>query len=966
MREIRRLPFLPLLLLVACTATNTAGKAPPPTAPPVAASRPAPPPAAQDELDRPLPMDTRVRAGKLPSGLTYFILPHRKPEKRAQLWLAVNAGSVLEDDDQRGLAHFVEHMGFNGTRRFPKQALVNFLESIGTKFGPDLNAYTSFDETVYMLQIPTDKPDILDRSLQVLRDWAGSITFDPEEVERERGVVLEEWRLGRGAGMRIFDKQAPVLFHGSKYAERITIGKPEIIKGASREAVVRYYRDWYRPDLMAVIAVGDFEADDLERRIKAEFADLAASPAARPRPAIAVPLHAQPLVSIETDAELPTTAVSIASKMPHRPELSARDYRRALAERLYHGMLNSRFDEIRRRPGAPFLSASSSTGGFVRTTDAFRQSATVKEDAVEPGLEALLEEAARVERFGFTATELERSKRSIIRRLEQQVAQRDKTDSRERASQIVRHFLRGSAMPAIDVELALAQKLLPGVSLDELNGLAKTWTGAGGRVITVSGPEKMKKPSAEALLAVVQAVQGRTLTAFEDAVSDTPLLPNPPTPGQVVKTREIREIGVTEWTLSNGVRVVLKPTDFRNEEIRLNAFSPGGHSLVKDGDFESAQFASAVVGETGLGTFDPVQLRKALAGKLVSVRARIDELEEGLAGSATPADLETLFQLIYLEFTAPRRDEKIFQAWRARQSEQLRNRRLSPEVVFADEMQVLMSQNHRRRQPVKPETLEKVDHDKALAIHRDRFADAGDFTFVLVGTLDLERSKTLVERYLASLPTRHRVEKWRDVGVHRPPGVKTRTVNKGHEPKSSVSLTFHGPQRWSRDAENDIRMLGEVLGIRLREVLREDMSGVYGVRAGGGISRRPRQEYGFSIGFGCAPENVEKLQQAVFTEIKAVQAKGIGEEYLHKVREARLRAHEVNLKENGFWEGELSRVYRYGDDARQIPDIKPWVDKIASDRVRAAARRYLRSKEYVLGVLKPEAPPSVSATPAAP
>jgi zinc protease len=434
----------------------------------------------------------------------------------------------------------------------------------------------------------------------------------------------------------------------------------------------------------------------------------------------------------------------------------------------------------------------------------------------------------------------------------------------------------------------------------------------------------------------------------------------------VVKTRAIPEIGVTEWTLSNGARVVLKPTDFKNEEIRLFAFSPGGHSLVKDGDFESAQFASAVVGETGLGSFDPVQLRKALSGKIVSVRSRIDELEEGLSGSAAPADLETMLQLIYLEFTAPRRDETVFQAWRARQSEQVRNRRLSPEVVFFDDMQALMSQNHRRRQPVTPETLEKVDLDRALDIYRDRFAEAGDFTFVLVGNLDLERSKPLVERYLASLPTRHRAEKWRDIGVHRPPGVKTKTVTAGHEPKSSVSLTFHGPQRWSRDAENDIRMLGEVLAIRLREILREDMSGVYGVRAGGGISRRPRQEYGFSIGFGCAPENVDKLEKAVFAEIKEVQAKGIGEDYLHKVREARLRAHEVNLKENGFWEGELARAYRYDEDARQIPDIKPWVDKISSDRVRAAARRYLRSKEYVLGVLRPEAPASASATPAGP
>ena len=958
------------LVLAGCGGTTAgAGKSPEavPAAPAtpeaeIAAGRTPASGPADAELDRPLPVDSRIRVGKLPNGLTYYVLPHRKPEKRAQLWLAVNAGAVLEDDDQRGLAHFVEHMGFNGTKRFPKQALVNFLEGIGMKFGPDLNAYTSFDETVYMLQVPTDKPELVEKAFQVLRDWAGDITFDPGEVEKERGVVLEEWRLGRGAGMRIFDRQAPVMFHGSKYAQRITIGKPEIIKGAPRDTLVRYYRDWYRPDLMALIAVGDFEPADIERRIKGEFANLPAATKPRPRANAPVPLHPQTLVTVETDPEMQFSSVGIINKMAVRPNSSARDYRRTITEQLYHQMLNARLDELRRKPDAPFMFAGSSTGTFVRSADAFQQRAMAKEDRVEQALEVLLQEVVRVERHGFTATELERAKKSLLRQYQQSVAQHEKTDSRERAQEIVRHFLQAEAMPGIEAELKLVERFSPTITVGELNGLAKTWGGGGGRVITVSGPDKMKKPTPQALLAITEAIAGRSLNAYEDAVATAPLLASPPKPGKVVRTRELPEIGVTEWTLSNKAKVVIKPTDFKNDEVRVSAFSPGGHSLVKDPDFDSGQFASAVVDEAGVGSYDAVQLRKALSGKIVSVRTRVDELEEGLSGSASPSDLETFFQLMHLEFTAPRRDEAVFEAWRTRQNEQVRNRRLDPQRVFFEDLQILMSRNHLRRQPLTPEKIARVKLDTALAIYKDRFADAGDFTFVFVGNIDKDKLQPLVETYLASLPTKGRKEKWRDVGVRPPRGVQTKTVAMGREPKSMVYLVFHGQERWSRDTENDIRMLGEVLSIRLREILREDMGGVYGVRSGGGISRRPRQEYTFTVSFGCAPENVEKLKAAVFAEIQALKTKGTTEEYLGRVREARLRAHEVNLKENGFWEGELTRSFRYGDDPKLIPEIKPWVDKITSARVKAAANRYLRSNEYVLGILQPEA---VSAAPPA-
>lgn len=944
----RLLTALSLLLLSACvpaqepvrpqgSASTTASVAPPPV----------------DELDRPLPLDARIKRGTLDNGLTYYVLAHKKPEKRAQIWLAVNAGSVLEDDDQRGLAHFVEHMGFNGTKRFPKQELIAFLEKAGVRFGADLNAYTSFDETVYKLQVPTDDATLMNRGVAVLRDWADGVSFEPDEVEKERGVVLEEWRLGRGARMRLFDKQAPVVFNGSKYADRITIGKPEIIQRASRETLLRFYRDWYRPDLMAVIAVGDFDAAEMEARIKSEFGSMAAPKSPRPRPKVELPAHKTTLVSIETDREMPSTSVGIASQTPHRPEASARDYRRSLGEQLYGMMLNARLEEVRRSPNPPFLGAFAGSGGLVRTADAFRQSAMVREDGIERGLGALFEETLRVERHGFTQPELERAKKRLLRNFEQSAKEADTLDSSELTAEIVRNFLEDEAMPGRQAELALAQRFVPSFDLAELNAMAKTLA-EGSRVITVTGPNTIAKPTVEGLLAIEASVAKREIAAYTDAAPSEPLMKTPPVKGSIVKTTTIPELGVTEWTLSNGARVIVKPTDFKGDEVKLSAFSPGGTSLVKDADYIPAEFADEVISEGGLGAFDAVSLRKALTGKIASVRATIGELEEGVSGAASAADLETMLELVHLSFTAPRKDEKAFATWRAREIESVKNRRLSPERTFQEDLLSFSTQDHVRRRPTTPETLDKIDLDKSLGFYRDRFADASDFTFVFVGNVDMDKLKTLTETYLASLPSTKRKESWKDVNVKTPSGVQTKIVERGTEPKSMVSLSFHGNDAWSIDNESDVRLLGDVLRHRLRQTLREDMSGVYGVQVTAQLRRRPRAEYQLSIGFGCAPENVDKLKQAIWEEIKKLQDKGVDEDLLAKLKELRRRGNETDLKDNDFWLHELERAYKYGDDPRLIIDLDASMKRLTSDRAKRAAKKYLKSGEYILGVLRPE------------
>jgi zinc protease len=921
--------------------------------------------APQAPAEAPVPLDARIKQGKLENGLTYYILPHGKPEKRAYFWLAVNAGSVLEADDQQGLAHFLEHMGFNGTRRFPKQEIVDFIEKAGMKFGAHLNAYTSFDETVYKLQVPTDDNGVLtDKALQVLHDWADGVSLVGSEIDKERGVVLEEWRLGRGAGMRLFEKQAPVLFYGSAYAKRLPIGKPEIIKGAPREALARFYKDWYRPDLMAVIAVGDFKPDEIEKKIRQEFGALPKPTTPKPRPVVTLPKHDDTLVSIETDPEWPYTTVTISNKMPHRSESTPSDFRRMLAEQLYHLMLNARLDEIRRKPDAPFVGAGSGTSSMVRTADVFSMQAQAKEGQAERATQALLQELLRVERHGFTATELERAKKAVLRGAQQAVLERDKRDGGTFVSELVRYFLEQEAMPGPEGELELAKKYLPTFTAEELSQLAKVWVGAGSRVVVIAGPAgkgdkaeatASKMPSKESIAGVVAAVEKSEITAYDDAVSAAPLLEKPPVPGKIVAEKTIPELGVTEWKLKGGARVIVKPTNFKNDEVLLTGFSPGGTSLVSDADFDSARFASAIVGQSGMGNMDVVSLRKALAGKIAFASGVLGELEEGVRGSSSPEDLKTMFELLYLSVTAPRKDAGAFASWQQRESESARNRRMSPEGSFYEDLGLFLSQNHRRRQPTTPEVIEKVKLDRALEIYKQRFADTSDFTYVIVGNVELDKLKPLVETYIGGLPTGKRgKERWKDVGVRWPKGPATKTFTKGQEPKSQVMLAFHGPVKYTREADDDLDLLGEVLTIRLREVLREELGGVYGVSVGGGITRRPREEYTFTVNFGCAPENVETLKGKVLEEISAIQKDGVKAEYVEKIKQARRRAFEINMKENGYWGGELANAYRYGEDPKEILEIEKWVKRIDSDLLKAAASKYLKTGTTIAGILRPE------------
>jgi zinc protease len=910
---------------------------------------------AQADLSATLPLDPEVTIGKLPNGLTYYIRRNTVPAGRAEIWLAVNAGSVLEDEDQRGLAHLVEHMAFNGSRGFERQDLVRYLESIGMRFGADVNAYTGFDETVYTLTVPTDRPEFLDQSMRILEAWANGITFDPAEVAKEKGVVIEEWRLGRGASARMDDEQFPILFKGSRYAERLPIGEKEILDKVSPEALRRFYQDWYRPDLMAVIAVGDFDPARVEEKIRKQFGGLRNPDKERPREVFPVPAHAETLFAVSTDPEATDTSVAIHWKQPKRSEDKVGDYRRSIVESLYQAMLNARLDEIAQSPDPPFLWAGSSAGEFVRSAEVTSLAAGVKEGEVGRGLAAVLTEVERVRRHGFTPGELDRAKKEWLLGYEQAFRERGKIESTTFAEEFVRAFTQGESVPGIPEELELVRRFLPGIGLAEVNALAGEWLNDSSRVVMVNAPRKegQSLPSEAELRAVFAQVAQRDVEPYVDHAVAGPLVPEPPKPGKVVQETRVVEVGVTEWRLSNGVRVLLKPTDFKNDEILLTGYSPGGHSLVPDKDFPSALFATSLVGEAGFGNFDAVSLEKALAGKSVQLGPYISQLEEGVEGGSSVRDFDTLLQLVYLSVTAPRKDEAAFRSFLTRMTAFAGNRLADPGQAFSDEMTKALTQNHPRWQPVSPELIARVDPDTAWRIYKDRFADAGDFTFIVVGSFQPEAIRPQVEAWLGGLPSTGRKEAWKDVGVQPPPGVVEVKVERGLEPKSRVQIVFTGDAQFSRESRHAIKALSDLLEIRLREVLREGMGAVYGVEVSAGLDRRPRQRYTFTISFGCAPEAVQPLVRAVFKEIESIQENGATDSYVEQVRESQRRERETDSKTNEFWLSALETYEVENLDLRDLPRFEELLRRVTSDSLRDSARRYLNEKRYVIGVLDP-------------
>ncbi len=955
------------LLFIAFVLSACRGPAPEPAAPETTVSAPdvattaidvsAPPPDTAAPLADPnaaFPLWPKLQRGTLANGLTYYIMQHPMPKGRALAWLAIDAGSVQEDDDQRGLAHVLEHMAFEGTKRFPKTAIVDWFERIGMRFGPDVNAYTGFDNTVYQLEVPTDDPVHLGTALDVLRDWARDIEIQPASLERERKVVLEEWRRGRSVGERVAERQRAVLFEGTRYADRLPIGLPDTIEHAPQAAIERFYRDWYRPDAMAVIVIGDVDPTTVKSAIEARFADLTNPTPSRPRIAGGVPPAAPTRVAITADAELASTLVSVYDLLPHRSETTRGDFRRAVGEQLWTLILAERFDILARRPDCPFNGASADIDTLTRDIDMLRVSAEAKPGKADEALRAILTELTRLERHGFTPGEIERARAQFQRFYENYDLGYETEPAATFADEVTRNFFEGEFMigPAAEKDAALAA--LPTITRADIEAVTRSFAESKRRSVLLSAPDEAKLPNKDAALAIVAETMTATIDPLKEDTSVGSLIDAPPTPGTITARKTIDAIGVTEWTLSNGVRVIVKPTDFEADAFDMVGSSPGGFATLPDAKARALTFTESVLAVGGLGGLDAVALQRWAAGKSAGASTAIYGSSERVSGSGATSDLETTLELVYLRMTTPRRDDDAIALWKENTATKLEQTLALPETKASRELTAALYQNHPLMAPTEPADIRAIEAEPALAFHKDRFGDATDFTFVIVGDIDLAVLEPLVAKWLASLPVAGRVEKEVDRGVRMVPGVVTKTWKVGKEPKAFVDMWFHGDLTWSRDFERDMSVLEQVLDIRLREVLRQDLGGVYSVSANGVVERSPHPSRLFSISFGCSPDQVDALIAATRAELDNIMKNGVKDDVLDKIRQAVVRDREVSLRTNGTWLAWLERTARYGDDPTTILDPSGYLARVTNEHLKAAAQRYLDPKQVFTSIRLPE------------
>ncbi len=906
-----------------------------------------------------MPVDPNVKIGKLSNGLTYYIRKNSLPEKRVELRLVVNTGSVLEDDDQLGLAHFMEHMNFNGTKRFPKNELVSYLQGIGVQFGADLNAYTSFDETVYILPVPTDKPGLVEKGLQILEDWAHNATLDSIEIEKERGVVIEEWRLSRGADERMMKQTLPVQYRGSKYAERLPIGTKESLEHFTHAALKRFYKDWYRPDLQAIIAVGDIDINEMEQKIKQIFGNIPVPSSPRKRESFPVPDHHEILSVVAKDKETDLPAVEVMFKKEPQPETTIGDYSRYMNRLLFTGMLNSRFRELALKPQPPFIAAGSSySETYARTKDAFQLFANSSDTGMSKALYAMLEETRRVLLHGFTEAEFDRQKKQMQGFYDRIFNEREKQESFRYVGEYVNHYLINEPIPGIEWEYDFVKQYLASVKLEEINKLAAAWITKDNLVVTLNAPDKegVAIPSAEEVKNIIGAADVAAIEPYKEKVLASSLMdPGKLKPGKIISTKADEDLGTTTLTLSNGITVVLKPTTFKNDEIIVRAFSKGGHSLVKNADYYSAINAAQIVQQSGVSSFSATDLGNMLKGKNTNLSMNITQYSEGLTGSTIPKEIETFLQLAHLYFTSPRKDKDAFASYITRQKQFYQNLAANPQIYFSAEFQRLMTSNHPRGGGLpKPEDFDKINFDRAIQIYKERFGNASDFTFLFVGSFDEETIRPLLEKYLGSLPGTGKKEMYKDLGIRPPVGKVEKLINKGTEPKGLVNIVFTSPAVYNSKDLYALRSLGEVMSIKLVEELREEKGSVYGVNAFGGMQKIPYSFSTFNITFPCAPENADTLTKATIAELNKVIKNGVSAEDLAKIKEQQKRKLEVDIKQNQFWMNSLFDAYYNGNDPRAILQKDKQTEALTSKMIQDAAKKYIHPNKYIRAVLKPE------------
>jgi zinc protease len=915
---------------------------------------------AQSNPSEKIPVHNAIKIGKLPNGLTYYIRKNGKPEKKAELRLVINVGSILEDDDQLGLAHFTEHMAFNGSKNFKKNELVSFLQSIGIEFGADLNAYTSFDETVYILPIPTEKPEVIEKGFQILEDWASTVAFENAEIDKERGVVLEESRLGKGADDRMEKVTYPKIFAGSKYAKRLPIGQEDILKNFKYDVIKRFYKDWYRPDLMAVIVVGDIDPALAEAHIIQHFQKLKNPAKPRPRTFAEVPARNSTEAVIATDKEATNPIMQIYySNTKTKDEVTIGDYRNSIVRRLCTSMLGQRLQELTQKANPPFVFGISSLGSFVRGYEGYVSGALLSKGGAEPAISAIIQENERARKYGFTEAELDRTKKTILKGMERSYNEREKTESANFAAEYIRNFLEKEPIPGIEAEFNYYQEFLPTITLAEINQTVTKIIppSTDSKLIIFTGPEQnsFNVPTKDELVAMADNAAKSEIKPYEEKAVATTLMEKKPAPGAIKEEKEIASIGVTSITFANGIKVLMKPTDFKNDQVVMSASRFGGQFNYDPKERANAEYAAAIVGQMGVGQFSPTDIRKVLAGKTASVSPRISQLSEGFSGSCGASDVETMLQLTNLYFTQPRQDAELFNSFVTKQQALYQNSLSDPQFIFQDSILKILYKNHpwAPRLP-KVETFNQISQERAMQIYNERFSNANGFTFVLVGKFDVAAVKPLLATYLGSLPSSGAPSTFKDVGLRPAKGPLKKEVKKGSEPKSMIRLYWNGETTYTEDNQLRLQAFGELMNIKLIETLREDLSGIYGGGMSANLSKNPYGNYTISVTLPCGPENVDKLVGATLAEIDKVRTNGPTEADLNKVKETWKQQYQVNVKDNGYWTRQLLQSVEMGTNPGGILEFEKRVDALTVKQLQEIANKYVDTKNFIQIVLNPE------------
>ena len=902
-----------------------------------------------------IPIDPSVKIGKLSNGLTYYIKNNGKPADKVELRLVVNAGSILEDNDQLGLAHFMEHMNFNGTKNFKKNELVDYLQSIGVKFGAHLNAYTGFDETVYILPIPSDNEEKLEKGFQILEDWAHGALLEGKDIDDERGVVLEEYRSRSDANSRMLEKYLPKVLYGSKYANRLPIGTKESIEKFKHKSIRRFHKDWYRPDLMAVIAVGDVDVAQLEAKIKSHFGKIPKAKKPRERKVAPLKNHKETFIAIESDKESPFSRVQLMYKDHDnaKPNVTVLDYKNSIIKSLFTQMINNRLSELRDLENPPFVFGFSYHGGtWARSKNAYQSVATTSAEGQLKGLEALLDENERVKRYGFKQGELDRAKKNVISRLETAYKNSDKRQSNRIIGQYVNNYLVQEPIPGIAWEFKTQKQLLPSIQLADVNGVIKNYLHDDNRVVVITGPKKVV--TEQQVTDALNNVKTKKLKPYEDKVVASSLITKQPSIGKIVGFTNNEKLGTKTFTLSNGAKVTYKKTEFKNDEILFSAYSYGGTSLYSDEELKATVFANGALTEAGVNNFSKTDLKKMMSGKIARVRPFIGTYSEGFNGSASPKDLETMFQLMHLYFTSLNKDEKAFRSYTNKQKSFLGNLLASPNFYFQKEMGDFMNaKNPRYSGFPTPEKYDAADYNLAYKKYLERFADAGDFNFYFVGNINERKLAEYAMKYIASLPGKNSKETYK-VSSFRPlSGFHTKTVTKGKDPKSNVRIQYLGETTYSKKEALAFKSLGEIVSIKLIEKLREQEAGVYSSGTRGSISKFPYGRYSFSISFPCAPENVEKLKNISLAQIADIVKNGPTNEDLMKTKKAQIIEYKESLKKNRFWLNLIKNIDYQKNDASDFSSFETQLNALTIKDIQNVAKKYL-TKGYILGILNPE------------